>query len=287
MKNYLFALMLVSTSVSAIEPITTLAIQVVPSMVLYNGEPSIKDREPVTVVTTGVGKTCDQALTNAKNSAVEKAVGVWMNSEAHSDMNSYSEKITQYSGGLIESYNIISNECNKVTIEATVISRSNKITTNSANIPNKTVDLLQQKIANEQKRQLAIKEVNDRSKAIGFEISNIEFKYIDSKTYVVVEGDMFFQDKWKHDYYDLMQQTNKFNLSSFDKPVKVALVGYNSNKEILNTTYQLNYDGIELWWVERDGEVKIRPNKRDKIRLTFLVNSGIITSVDKLFVRVI
>lgn len=235
------------------------------------------------VVATGVGKTCEQALENAKVVAVEKVAGLWMNAQRHTDGEKYNEKITDYTGGLIKSYTIIDNQCTKVTIEAQVVPRTNKILSGGADVSQQTRTQLQEKIANEKKRLTAIKEVNDRSKAIAFEIKDIEL--LPDRMKVV--GEMSFQEKWKHDYYDLKKQAGSFELDSFYKPLYINVKGYNLGREVFNQRYQLSYDNWVLYNIQRNGDVTIYPDRKDTIKLTFPVESGRIMSVDKFEVSLI
>lgn len=282
MKKLLLALTLVSTGVSA-DPITFVALQAtIPPIIYqaYRDDKTPEQKDPVTVVATGVGNTCEKALENAKVVAVDKVAGLWMSTERNTNGDNYNESITDYSGGIIKSYTIIDNQCNNVTIEAQVVPRSNKISSNSANV-NNVREHLKSKIDNEHKRQLAIKEVNNRSKAIGFEIKDIQFEM----NKLIVSGKMFFNDKWKHDYHDLKSHAGSFNLDSFHKPVYVNLKGYNNGNVILDEKYQLDYNRMQLYSIDREGKVTIYTNRSDELRLTFLVNSGKIVDVDKLVVN--
>lgn len=283
MKRFLLAA-LVSTNAYAIDPVTVVMLQVATPAVMYESwNESPVEKDPVVVRSVGVGKTCERALENAKTSAIDTAVGVWMSSEKNVYNSDYNEKIVEYSGGIIKSYKVLNNTCNTVEIEAEVIPRSNKVKTTSADISTEMKDTLKAKLENEKKRQIAIAEVNNRSKAIGFDIKDIEF--IGNK--VIITGDMFFQKKWVNDYLDLKKQAGGFILDNFHKPIKLNIIGTSNGKEVYSSIYQLNYDGIELYRVENDDSVTIFPKKRDTIRLTFMMDSGIIMNVDKLTVRVL
>ena len=99
-------------------------------------------------------------------------------------------------------------------------------------------------------------------------------------------GDMGFQEKWKQDYYDLKKQAGKFNLDSFDKPIFVNVKGYENGREVYNQKFQLNYD-VKLFGVRDNGEVVIYPDRKDRIKLTFTVDSGKIMAVDKFEVTIL
>jgi hypothetical protein len=278
----LVATALVATSVHA-DPITWIQ-AIVPSIItVLSREDKFDKTSSVTVTAIGKGKTCEQALENAKVTAIEKAVGVWMSGEKTVDQDVYKERIVEYSGGLIKSYKVIRNECTTIEIQAEVVSRSNKINTNSANVTQETRDHLKAKIENEKKRNLAIKEVNNRSKAIAFDIKNIEFQ-LDK---MVIVGEMYFQEKWKHDYNDLRTQTDNFILDSFHNRIHLNVKGYNLGKEVFNKRYQLDYDGVDLYHVHDSGKVAIYPNRRDMIKLTFPVDSSRIINVDKFQVSIL
>lgn len=285
MKRALFAMLLLASNTHAMDPSTFVMLQVtIPSMITeMNRQDRFANREPVTVTAVGTGKTCDSALENSKTIAIEKAVGVWIHGEKTVNQNVYNEKIVEYSGALIKSYTVLRNECTTVEIEALVVPRNNKITTGSANVPQQSRDQLKSKIENEKKRQLAIKEVNDRSRAISFEIKDIELQ----PNRMIVVGQMAFQEKWKHDYNDLRNQAGEFTLDSFHKPIHLRVKGYTVGKEIFNARYQLNYDKVELYRISSNGNVTIYPNKTDTIRLTFPIDSGRIMDVDKFEVSIL
>jgi hypothetical protein len=277
MKKLLLVSALVSTNALA-DPSVLLQVIIPPFIYESSREDKApEERQPMEVVATGVGKTCDQALENAKVAAVEKVSGLWMTAQRHTDGEKYNESITDYTGGVIKSYTIVSNECTKVTIDAQVVPRTNKIVSGGADVSQQTRGHLQEKIANEKKRLVAIQEVNNRNKAIAFDIKDIEL--IPSK--MSVTGEVFFQEKWKHDYYDLKKQAGKFTLDSFHKPIYVNVKGYNVGKEVFNQQYQLNYDQWVLYQIQRDGDVTIYPDRKDTIKLTFPVDSGRIMTVDK------
>jgi hypothetical protein len=282
MKHLLLATALVATSVHA-NPIVWIQATVPAIITEFSREDKFDKTSSITVTAVGKGKTCEQALENAKATAVEKAVGVWMSGEKTVDQDVYRERIVEYSGGLIKSYKVIRNECTTIEIQAEVVARSNKISTNSASVPQETRDHLKAKIENEKKRQVAIKEVNDRSKAIAFDIKNIEFQ----TDKMVIVGEMYFQEKWKHDYNDLRSQTGNFILDSFHKRIHLNVKGYNLGKEVFNTRYQLHYDGVDLYHVHESGKVAIYPNRRDIIKLTFPVDSSRIMDVDKFQVTIL
>ena len=281
MKRIILATLFVACSAHA-DPLVLLQVTI-PSLLQQTfREDKFAEFPPTTVEATGKGNTCDQALENAKRLAVDKAVGAWMYGERVVDQDKYREKMVEYSGGLIKSYSIVSNDCTTVTIKAEVVPRSNKINTNSAEVPQEVRDRLRDKIKNENSRRLAIAEVNDRTKAFGFAVNDVEL----DNDKLVITGTMHYQDKWKNDYRDLRNQAGSFTLDSFYAPVYVDVKGYNLGKEIFSQRFQLNYD-VKLFATKNNGEVVIYPDRVDKIRLTFPVDSGRIMNVDKFVVRVI
>lgn len=282
MKRLILASALVSTTALA-DPFIIAQVIIPPLMYeAYREDKAPAQKDPVTVLATGVGKTCEQALDNAKVVAVEKVAGLWLTAERNTDGKKYNEKITDYTGGVISSYTIVDNQCTKVTIEAKVVPRTNKIVTGGADVSRETRNHLQEKLYNEQKRLLAIKEVDNRSTAIYFKIKDIEL----TPQWMMFTGDMGFQEKWKQDYYDLKKHAGKFNLDSFDKPIFVNVKGYENGREVYNQKFQLNYD-VKLFGVRDNGEVVIYPDRKDRIKLTFPVDSGKIMAVDKFEVTIL
>ena len=283
MKRLLLAMMLVAFNVRA-DPSTAVWLQlVVPSFVSEAiREDKFDKLKPVTVIVTGTGKTCEQALLNAKKNAIGNAVGVWIHGEQSVYDNQYKESIIEYSGGLIQSYKVLHDECNKVEIEAVVVPRKNSIRLSSADVTKQAKDNLSARLENEKQRQIAINKINDRSKAFVFQIKEMEL-FPDK---IVVVGELSYQEKWKYDYEQLLNQAGSFNLDSFYKPFHAELRGYNLGKESFKRKYQLNYN-IDLYAITNTGYVKIYPYKTDTIKLTFPINSSIIMNTDKLEVTIL
>ena len=283
MKRLLLAMMLVAFNVRA-DPSTAVWLQlVVPSFVSEAiREDKFDKLKPVTVIVTGTGKTCEQALLNAKKNAIGNAVGVWIHGEQSVYDNQYKESIIEYSGGLIQSYKVLRDDCTKIEIEANVVPRKNSIRLGSADITKEAKDILSAKLENEKQRQIAINKVNDRSKAFSFVIKEMEL-FPDK---IIVVGELSYQEKWKYDYDQLQSQAGSFNLDSFYKPFHVELRGYSFGKEIVRKRYQLNYT-IDLYSITSTGYVKIYPYRRDTIKLTLNINSGIIIPVDKVEVSIL
>lgn len=239
------------------------------------------------VIVTGKGKTCDQAIENAKIAAVDTAVGLWLTAERDTDGKQYAERITSYSGGLITKYEILTNECTNVTIKATVVPRSNRMVSNSAYVKKESLSQLQSQLENDVKRNAALNLLNDRSKAFVYNISTIEFKLIDGETLVIIEGELSYQEKWLNDYINLQQQAGRLNLTNFYKPVYVKLIGFKNNRKVFEHTYQYNtYNDFPLYAITPNGIV-IDYESRSKLRLTFNVESGKIMSVDKFEVNLL
>ena len=283
MKRLLLAMILVASNVQA-EPSTVVWLQLVVPSFLAEAirEDKFDTLKPATVTATGTGKTCEQALSNAKQNAIGKAIGVWIHGERSVYENEYKESIIEYSGGLIQSYKILSDQCTRVEIEAVVVPRKNAIRVGSAHVTKEIKDTYNARIENEKQRQIAINKINDRSKAFVFDIKEMEL----FPEKIVVVGELSYQEKWKYDYQELLKQAGQFNLDSFYKPFYVELRGYNIGKEIFRKRYQLNYE-IDMYSIAPTGYVRIYPYNKDTIKLTFPISSGIIMNIDKFEVAIL
>ena len=102
--------------------------------------------ETMTVQASGFGDTCEQALTAAKRSALDKVNGAWVHSVERVSNGKHGEEIFQYSGGVIKSYKYLRDDCTYVIIEAEVVKQSNKVQSASADVDR----LNQAKYANQQ-----------------------------------------------------------------------------------------------------------------------------------------
>lgn len=231
------------------------------------------------VVASGFGNNFEEALTNAKVVALDKVNGAWIHGDSYVRDSMFSEKITQYNGGVIKSYKILKNDGNFVIIEADVVPRSNEVKTNSTSVPSSMFDHLKGKIANEAKLTEAIKVIDNRGRALAFETTSVEYKPSGDMTTVVIDGVVSLQEKWKNDYVELQQMSGGFDLPSFYKPLNVSVKGFDFGKEVTSSTFRF-YDNLDVYHVSSNG-VKIYPKKTDVVRLTFKVPTAKLANVNK------
>ena len=96
-----------------------------------------------TVITEGVGTTCDDALRQAKNQATERVAGSYLNSQRSLRNDSMlEESVNEYTSGVVTSFSILSSDglqpC-KVRIQAVVDIEKSKLL--APPIANNSVDL--------------------------------------------------------------------------------------------------------------------------------------------------
>ena len=157
-----------------------------------------------TVISKGYGNTKDEALSNAKSLAIEKATGVWISTEQRLSGDEFSKKTNQASSGSIESYKILGESENTVEIEAVVVYRKdNSVKMNSAFITNDDRERIREAAIRQEAKDKAIFEIGDIDKALVFEIDEFEIEPSRNSHYVKACGVIKFRDKWVDDFKDL------------------------------------------------------------------------------------
>jgi len=230
-------------------------------------------------VASGYGDTCDEALTSAKIKALENVNGAWIHGDSYVRDNLFTEKITQYQGGVIKSYNYLRNDCKYVIIEAEVVPRSNKVQRNDANLPESLKVHLNGQLEERQRLEKALKVIDDRSKALAFSPTNTQLAIENGKVKVIIDGWVSIQEKWAADYKDLTRLGGKLNLQSFYKDLKVSVSGVDGGKVISNTTFTF-YDELKVYSATTNGVI-IRPKHTDAIRLQFYIDPDKLKDIDK------
>ena len=235
----------------------------------------------ISVVASGEGLTCEEALVNAKINAVDKVNGTWLNGNSYVRDNMFKETITTYNGGVVKSYKVLKDDCKYIIIEADVVHQSNKVETSSAKV-NDLFNHMIEKVENEKKLSKAVEVLNDRSKALAFKISNVEYQYKGISTLVVITGDLQLQEKWLNDYKSLAKEVN-FDLPKFDEPLMVNVKGLDTGKEITDNYFRI-YDDQNLEVYHYHNGVRVYPTKKDTLKLSFLVNTSKLKEVNEFVV---
>lgn len=240
----------------------------------------------VEVVSSGCGDSYKEAIESAKYYAVERVNGVWIHGDSYVRDNLFSEKITQYSGGVVKNYELLKDHGTCVIIKADVVPRSNKVETNAINVDRGTVIHLKSKVDNNNKLQNAISAVDSKEKAITFKAEKTEFIPISDKEAAMrIKGELYFQDKWKADYTDLQKMSGGFDLPSFKSDPQFVLIGYDGGKEIYRTAFI--YEGsLDLYDVTQTGVV-VRLNKREDVTVKFRVPMNLMEHIDRFEVKVL
>lgn len=164
--------------------------------------------------TTGCGSTYDSALKNAKTQAMEQVTGTWMNGEQSLKNGGYSERLTEYNGGVITSYKVISSsEKNSqvcVTILAEVdINKDNRVGSKTASVDVKMQQDLLVKQVKMNSINNAVAVLDDKNKAFIFKTSSIEYMVKGDNTVVYITGDIMLSPKWVDDIKTLGETINQ------------------------------------------------------------------------------
>lgn len=240
--------------------------------------------ESVTVVSTECGTN---SLQLAKIAALDKANGIWIRGERHVDNNSYNERITQYNGGVIRKYDIVDQSNNCTTIKAEIIPRQqNGMHTNSLDVPSEIRSELDGRKENYKSRKIAIKEVDNRKRALKFVTKSLRYENKGSSTIVIVDGDLLYQNMWLSEYQELQNVAGKFDLESFRTPMRVNINAMNGNKLVENINFRFN-DELTLYEVHPSNNIKIYPRASERVRLTFSVETDKLVNVNKFLIEFI
>lgn len=232
------------------------------------------------VVASGVGKDYNESLQNAKMAALDKVNGAWINGDSYVRNNMFSEKITQYNGGVIRTYDVIKATPNYVTIVADVVPRDkNTMTTNTLNVPTEVRSELEGRQQNYKARQEAIAIIDNRERALSFESEKIEYENLGDLTKVIITGKVSIQPMWNSQYQELIASAGYFNLQSFYKPLHVKIKGYDFDRVVYNSYFRF-YDDLNVYKITPRGVV-IVPKMVDRVRLSLTVPTEQLKKVNK------
>lgn len=232
------------------------------------------------VIASGVGEDYNESLKNAKMAALDKVNGAWINGDAYVRDNMFKEKITQYNGGVIRTYDVVKASPNHVTIVADVVPReANTMTTNTFKVSTEMRSELEGRQENFKARENAIKEVDNRQRALSFELIKIDYENLGDKTKVTIDGKVSIQKMWDNQYQELIKSAGYFNLESFYRPLMVTVKGKDYGKLVYANTFQF-YDDLNVYKITPYGVV-IVSKMVDKVRLTVFVPTDILKQVNE------
>jgi len=181
------------------------------------------------VITTGYGDTFESALRNAKIAAIEKVTGTWINSEHEVRNGILTEDITQYNGGVIKKYEVLSYSNKEIKIRADVdVIKDNRVGTKSAKIPESMRSGLKDRHANSDQIYKTVKSLDNKNKALRVDVSNIEYVNKGTTTEVFVSGKLVWIPKWKSDIRSLAKTIDRKVLEDLKIAENVASGALNS-----------------------------------------------------------
>lgn len=240
----------------------------------------------VDVMSSACGNSFEEALTSAKMSALDKVNGAWLHGDSYVRDNLFKEKITQYNGGVIKSYEILKQDSMCVIIKADVVPRSNKVQRNDTTIPQSLKNHLDGAVDEQKRLEQAVKVIDDRRRALAFTPAKIELTpQSDGKVKIIIEGSVTLQEKWVADYLELTKMAGKLSLQSFYKQLRVSVDGYDSGKIVSNSTFSF-YDDLNVYSATTNGVV-IRPKQVDMVKFQFFIDQATLKKLDKLEVNFI
>ncbi len=245
------------------------------AFVAFNAQAEVK-----TVQASGTGDTCNQALTAAKRSALEKANGSFLHSVEKSKDGSYHSKIEEYSGGVIKSFKYLRDDCTFVIIEAQVDVRSNIVQINGTDLNKDQIVHIKGIREERDRKHSAVNLLDNRRDAVYFRTDKIEANIQDNSEWVdvAINGEFAFKDKWKADWKDVRQMFGYFNLPSFANDAEVLVTGYDEDgKKVFDRKIQRTFTAggeWKMWYITNYGvnrTVEVRVHQTDPLKVKFRV----------------
>ena len=293
MKKFLLAA-LVACNVQAQTPLDAIVpgVAVARFIIDMRAQDKLEDTPPVVVKASGVGKTCEQALTNAKKAALEKVNGSWVSSVERSVDGKYSEDIVQYSGGVIKSYKYLKDECTFVIIEAEVMKRSNKVQLEKADLGRSQIVHIDGIKESFDRKKKAVDAINNRAAAVYFKPKNTQLQlHPNGKDILVsIEGTFAFTDKWRADYLALREDIGYFNLSSFEPEARISVIAYGSGKDVVHAVSFIHEGDWKLWGRRTYGAaptMDVFTGKSEDATVKFVIPHSKISDVKSFEVKVL
>lgn len=169
------------------------------------------------VTVTGYGKNFESALANAKTLAVEQVTGTWLNGEESLEDSKYSERITQYNGGVIKKYDVIKATENEVTIRADVdVVKDNRVGTKSFDVPASTRQALVERAEKNMQIGKAVEVLDDKNKAFQVVVKNVQYANLGANTEVTIQATIGWSPKWISDVGSLAKTVDQKNSPDSD-----------------------------------------------------------------------
>lgn len=236
------------------------------------------------VVASGFGRDYNDALEHAKVNALEMVTASWINGDAYVRNGMFSEKITQYNGGVIRSYEVLRDDGKYVVIKADVVPREkNGMTTNTANVPMAMRGELTGRAEEYNRKINAIASINDRNKALSFMVEDVSYQNRGVETEVTIIGTLSFQDKWVNDYTELTKEAGELQLPAFYFPLRFIVEGKDQDRVVTSNIVRFNHD-VDLYDVV-GSKVTIHKKAKETIKLTFIARTGKLASVERFDIK--
>lgn len=233
----------------------------------------------VEVVTSGKGRNYQEAIEAAKIDAIDRVNGVWVHGDAHVRDNMFQEKITQYNGGVIASYEVMQWDGKMAIIKADVVPRaSNGMTTNSATITSNMKQELGSRKANDIQKAEAVRVIDSRTRALSFKTELMQFESMGDKTKVTLIGTISYQDKWANDYVDLKKLGGDIPLNSFYSPMTATVEGRSGYSVRTSAEVHVKPETALYWFTPNSVVVDVK--QKSKTRLTFIAETDKIIASD-------
>jgi hypothetical protein len=191
------------------------------------------------VEATGYGQNPKLALEDAKSKAIEMVAGSWVDATKKTRNGDYHQEVNQFTSGTIESYEVIEQEINRVTIKANVVTRKNNSIDSKSMIVNSSQ--LTQSFNNLNNQNSSGEALDALTRAIDFKVKEIKpLKEEKGVFYVSVLGDISYSKKWLNDYeeFSKLNKSYKFLILKTERVWGFAEVDY-GNKTIIvkSSTY--------------------------------------------------
>lgn len=158
----------------------------------------------------GYGSHFGTALAQARLDALQQANGTWVSSVTTLDQNELEEKIAEYQGGVIKSYQIEKWDGKTLILIAEIDETSNNtVSSNKAKIDSDIKNQINELLDEQKRFNEAFSHIEDKESAFKIVTNSINFRSTGHSVIVEVDIDIMWQDKWISDSKGLLKVQNR------------------------------------------------------------------------------
>jgi hypothetical protein len=157
------------------------------------------------VTVTGYGTSVDEALANARTTAVGQVAGTFVTGQSTLDGDAYRSRTNEYNGGRIRKHEILSvDEKNglfavRILADVDTDKVNTVIVSNGAEIDAQVADQLDGARDDHEKTRRIVEALDDPAQAFAVEVTKVTYRNRGELTDLVVQGRIVYSPKWYDD----------------------------------------------------------------------------------------